>query len=153
MSQAVAAARFTVAVFQDADWARRGVQALRAAGFAADTLTLFALESTESVDLLETLLGPGAHALQIKALGAIVAKGALLATLQGSDGGLTQRGLGAVIGRAGFQQHDGYIFEALVQRGGILVAILSEPRAADALAKLHAFGGGNAAIGAWTGRV
>ena len=38
-------------------------------------------------------------------------------------------------------------------RGGVLVAIKSEPRAADALAILHSYGGGNAAIGAWTGRV
>ena len=37
--------------------------------------------------------------------------------------------------------------------GGVLVAIHSEPRAADALAVLHSYGGGNAAIGAWTGRV
>jgi hypothetical protein len=35
----------------------------------------------------------------------------------------------------------------------VLVAVRNEPRAADALAKLHAYGGGNAAIGAWTGRV
>jgi hypothetical protein len=49
--------------------------------------------------------------------------------------------------------HDGQIFETLVERGGVLVAVLSEPRAADALARLHAYGGGNAAIGAWVGRV
>ncbi len=55
--------------------------------------------------------------------------------------------------RAGFQAHDGRIFEALTGRGGILVSIRSEPRAADALALLHSYGGGNAAIGAWTGRV
>ena len=53
----------------------------------------------------------------------------------------------------GFQAHDGYIYEALTGRGGVLVAVHNEPRAADALAKLHAYGGGNAAIGAWTGRV
>ena len=55
--------------------------------------------------------------------------------------------------RVGFQAHDGRIFEALTGRGGVLVAIQSEPRAADALAILHSYGGGNAAIGAWTGRV
>jgi hypothetical protein len=39
--------------------------------------------------------------------------------------------------------------------GGVMArgAIHSEPRAADALAVLHSYGGGNAAIGAWTGRV
>ena len=55
--------------------------------------------------------------------------------------------------RVGFQTHDGRIFEALTARGGVMVAIHSEPRAADALAVLHSYGGGNAAIGAWTGRV
>ena len=79
--------------------------------------------------------------------------GSLIAALQGDDNGLTGGGLGAAMRRAGFQQHDGYIFETLTARGGVLVAVSSEPRAADALASLHAYGGGNAAIGAWTGRV
>jgi hypothetical protein len=61
--------------------------------------------------------------------------------------------LAATFGRAGFQAHDGHIFETLAGRGGVLVAIRSEARAADALAKLHAYGGGNAAIGAYAGRV
>jgi hypothetical protein len=47
----------------------------------------------------------------------------------------------------------GALFETLAARGGILVAIRGEPRAADALAILHSYGGGNAAIGAWSGRV
>jgi hypothetical protein len=34
-----------------------------------------------------------------------------------------------------------------------MVAVESESRAADALALFHSYGGGNAAIGAWTGRV
>jgi hypothetical protein len=82
-----------------------------------------------------------------------VARGPLVAALQGPDNGLETAGLGRTIGRAGFQAHDGYIYETLTGRGGVLVAIRSEPRAADALAKLHAYGGGNAAIGAWTGKV
>ena len=55
--------------------------------------------------------------------------------------------------RAVDQAHDGRIFETLTGRGGILVAITSEARAADALAILHSYGGGNAAIGAWAGRL
>ena len=39
--------------------------------------------------------------------------------------------------RVGFQAHDGRIFHVLTGRGGVLVAIHSEPRAADALAVLH----------------
>jgi hypothetical protein len=41
------------------------------------------------------------------------------------------------------------VFEALTAKG-VLVAIHSEPRAADALAVLHLAGGGNAANGART---
>ena len=55
--------------------------------------------------------------------------------------------------RVGFQAHDARIFDALTARGGVLVAIQGDPRAADALAILHSYGGGNAAIGAWAGRV
>ena len=38
-------------------------------------------------------------------------------------------------------------------RQRVLVAIEDAPRAADALAILHSYGGGNAAIGAWGGRI
>ena len=41
----------------------------------------------------------------------------------------------------------------MIGRGGVLIAIQSESRAADALGVLHAYGGGNASIGAWAGRV
>ena len=145
--------RFTVAVFQDALWARRGVEALLRNGFVPESLTILALDSRTTSQLIEDLLGPGPSRFELKALGVVSAKGPLIAALQGEDEGLTALGLGGAIGRAGFQQHDGYIFETLTGRGGVLVAIRSEPRAADALATLHAYGGGNAAIGAWTGRV
>lgn len=145
--------RFTVGVFQDAVWARNGVEALLRDGFVPESITILALESPASVELIESLLGRPPDRLSLNALGTVVARGPLVPALQGSDGGLTGQGLGATIGRAGFQPHDGYIFETLTGRGGVLVAIRSEPRAADALAKLHAYGGGNAAIGAWTGRV
>ena len=73
--------------------------------------------------------------------------------LQGPSRDLGKLGIAATMRRVGFQPHDGRIFESLVGRGGVLVAIRSEPRAADALAIMHSYGGGNAAIGAWTGRV
>jgi hypothetical protein len=145
--------RFTVGVFQDALWARRGVEALLRNGFAPESLTILALDSPSTSQLIEELLGTPPSRFELKALGVVSAHGPLIAALQGEDEGLTRLGLGGAIGRAGFQQHDGYIFETLTGRGGVLVAIRSEPRAADALATLHAYGGGNAAIGAWTGRV
>ena len=145
--------RFTVGVFQDAPWARRGVEALLRNGFVPESLTILALDSPSTSQLIEELLGTPPSRFELKALGVVSANGPLIAALQGEDDGLTRLGLGGAIGRAGFQQHDGYIFETLTGRGGVLVAIRSEPRAADALATLHAYGGGNAAIGAWTGRV
>ena len=80
-------------------------------------------------------------------------RGPLVAALQGDTRDLKALGIARTMRRVGFQAHDGRIFEALVGRGGVLVAIRTEPRAADALAILHSYGGGNAAIGAWTGRV
>jgi hypothetical protein len=62
-------------------------------------------------------------------------------------------GIAGAMRRVGFQAHDGRIYEVLTARGGVLVSVLSEPRAADSLAILMSYGGGNAAIGAWTGRV
>ena len=62
-------------------------------------------------------------------------------------------GIAAAIRRAGFQPHDGLIYETLTGKGGVLVAVEGAPRAADALAVMQSYGGGNAAIGAWSGRV
>lgn len=144
---------FIVGVFQDVSWARRGVEALFHDGFDVDSVTILSLSSPEAAQLIESALGAPADEVELKALGAVVARGPLVGVLQGADAGLTTSGLGATIRRAGFQAHDGLIYETLVGRGGVLVAVCSEPRAADALARLHAYGGGNAAIGAWRGRV
>lgn len=144
---------FTVGVFQDVEWAQRGLDALLRDGFARESLSIVAKASDETSDLIRKTLESDAEPFEIKALGPVVAVGPLVATLQGSDRALTSAGLGATFRRAGFQAHDGYIYEALTGRGGVLVAVRHEPRAADALAKLHAYGGGNAAIGAWSGRV
>jgi hypothetical protein len=144
---------FTVGVFQDVDWARRGVAALVEDGFDAASLTLIAKDTPEAATLIIHHLGAEPNRLELKALGASVGSGPLIAALEGDDSGLRSRGLAAVIGRAGFQAHDGFIFETLVGRGGVLIGVSSEPRAADALAKLHAYGAGNAGIGAWMRRV
>lgn len=145
--------RFTIGVFQDVGWARRGLEALLADGFVPESLTILARDTPEAADLIQSVLGAPPERVELKALGPAVTRGPLVAALQGADSGLTSAGIGGTITRAGFQAHDGFIFETLTGRGGVLVAIRNEPRAADALAKLHAYGGGNAAIGAWTGRV
>lgn len=145
--------RFTVGVFQDTAWAQKGLEALKRAGLPAEALTIIAKESDDVKLLVERSLGAAAERLDVRGTGAVLARGPMVAALQGSTNDLPKIGLSGAMRRVGFQPHDGRIFETLTARGGVLVAIHSEPRAADALAILHSYGGGNAAIGAWTGRV
>jgi hypothetical protein len=149
----VAAGRFTVGVFQDVAWAQKGLDALKNAGLPAESLTVMAKESPDAARLIEQALGAAGERLDTAATGPLLARGPLVAALQGPAGDFTKLGIAGTMRRVGFQAHDGRIFEVLTARGGVLVAIHSEPRAADALAILHSYGGGNAAIGAWTGRV
>jgi hypothetical protein len=149
----VDAGRFTVGVFQDVAWATRGLDALKRAGFALDALTVLAKETPEAAAIIEKTFGTPGDRLDVAGIGPIVARGPLVEALQGTAHDLPKLGIAGTMRRVGFQAHDGRIFETLAGRGGILVAIRSEPRAADALALLHSYGGGNAAIGAWTGRV
>lgn len=144
---------FTVAVFQNAAWAGKGLEALKQAGFPAEAISILAKEGADASALLAKSLGADGERIEINSVGPVVARGRLLDALQGSSKDLAKLGIAATMRRVGFQPHDGRIFETLVGRGGVLVAIRSEPRAADALAILHSYGGGNAAIGAWTGRV
>jgi hypothetical protein len=115
-------------------------------------LSILGKASPEMSSFIERTLG-APQALEVHDLGPTVARGPLVAALQADDQGLTRTGIAGSMRRVGFQPHDGRIFHVLTGRGGVMVAIHSEPRAADALAVLHSYGGGNAAIGAWTGRV
>ena len=145
--------QFTVGVFQDAAWAQKGLDALAQAGFGAESLTILAKESSDAAALMTRTFGTAGDRLELAAIGSVLARGPLVEALQGATGDLAKLGLSGTLRRVGFQAHDGRIYEALAGRGGVLVAIRSTPRAADALAILHSYGGGNAAIGAWTGRV
>ena len=145
--------RFTVGVFQDLAWASKGIDALKQAGFPPESLTVLSKDTPEAAALITKALGAAGERFEVADLGAVVARGPLVAALDGPARDLAKLGLSGTMRRVGFQAHDGRIFETLAGRGGILVAIHSEPRAADALAILHSYGGGNAAIGAWTGRV
>lgn len=144
---------FTVAVFQDVAWAEKGIQALKAQNFPSEALSLIAKDSLDVAGLAERTFAGAVPSVEIKGLGAARARGPLVDALQGSDQALTRQGIAATARRVGFQPHDGRIFETLTGRGGVLVAIASAARASDALAILHSYGGGNAAIGAWGGRV
>ena len=144
---------FTVGVFQDVEWAERGLEALENEGLPAESLSLISKETPEAVALVQRIFGVEGGRLDIVKIGAVVAHGPLVGALQGRGRDLDRSGVAATIRRAGFQVHDGFIFETLTARGGVMVGVHSEPRAADALAVMFAYGGGNAAIGAWTGRV
>lgn len=144
---------FTVCVFQDVAWAEKGVRALVTQGFLLDSISVLAKDSPAVAALIERVLDTAAGTIEIRGLGLVRARGPIVDALQGPDGGLTRHGVAATARRIGFQAHDGRIFETLTSRGGVLVSVTSEPRAADALAIFHSYGGGNAAIGAWGGRV
>jgi hypothetical protein len=149
----VDAGRYTVGVFQDVAWAQKGIDALKRIGIPADALSIIAKETPEAAKFVEQTLGGAGERLETGATGPLVARGPLVAALQGPSRDFGKLGIAGTMRRVGFQSHDGRIFEVLTARGGILVSIHSEPRAADALAILHSYGGGNAAIGAWSGRV
>lgn len=144
---------FTVGVFQDIAWAEKGLQALKAEGFPVDAMSFIAKDSPDAAALAERAFGAAASTLDVRGLGTVRARGPIVAALQGTDQELSKHGIAASARRIGFQAHDGRIFEILTSRGGVLVAVTTDARAADALALLHSYGGGNAAIGAWAGRV
>jgi len=149
----VEAKRFTVGVFQDVAWAAKGIAALVDAGLPPASLTMIVKDVPDAAALLEQALGAPGVRLEIAGVGPALLHGPMVESLQGSAHDLAKLGLAGTMRRVGFQTHDGRIFEALVARGGILVSVHSEPRAADSLAIMFSYGGGNAAIGAWTGRV
>jgi len=146
-------ALFTVGVFQDLAWAQKGVDALIQAGFPLESLTILAKDSPDASAFIQRVLNAPGERIDLAGIGSTVARGPLVRVLQGQGGDLAKLGLAGTMRRVGFQAHDARIFDALAARGGVLVAIQGDPRAADALAILHSYGGGNAAIGAWAGRV
>lgn len=146
-------ALFTVGVFQDLAWAQKGVDALIQAGFPLESLTIVAKDSPDASAFIQRVLNAPGERIDLAGIGSTVARGPLVRVLQGQGGDLAKLGLAGTMRRVGFQAHDARIFDALAARGGVLVAIQGDPRAADALAILHSYGGGNAAIGAWAGRV
>jgi hypothetical protein len=154
MSMTVETESFTVAVFKDLDWARKGVEALRRHGFPPAVLSMLAKAAPETSALVTEVTGQAAATFDLARIGPVVAAGPLVAALgNGAPGDLPALGVAGTMRRVGFQAHDGEIYERLAAAGGVLVAVHSEPRAADALAVFHNYGGGNAAIGAWQGRV
>jgi len=144
---------FTVGVFKDVAWAERGIDALRQQGFQSSVMTVLVKDGPESASFVQKVTGADAERLELPKVGAVQGAGSLVGALQGGERDLGRVGMAAAMRRAGFQPHDGLIYETLTERGGVLVAIEDPARASDALAVMLSFGGGNAAIGAWAGRV
>lgn len=147
------AALFTVGVFQDLAWAERGIDALKQRGFAAESLSVAGKPTPELSAFIERLLGGPPDTRTLPVIGPLAARGALADALDGPSNDLSRIGLAAAMRRAGFQPHDGLIYETLLGKGGVLVAVTSAPRVSDALTVLLSYGAGNAAIGAWSRRV
>ncbi|MBP7569578.1 MAG: hypothetical protein KBA95_05935 [Acidobacteria bacterium] len=150
---AVETGRYTVGVFKDVASAERGIEALKRQGFPEEALSVVAKDGPEALALAQKVFGKAPSKVEVRGLGSAIAMGSLPEVLNEPEGDLAKSGLALAFKRVGFQAHDGRIFETLTERGGVLVAVRSEPRAADALSTLHCYGGANAAIGAWTGRV
>src|SRR5258706_9610967 len=138
--------RFTVGVFQDLAWAQRGLEALTQAGFPVESLTVLIKDGPDAAAFIERTLG-APDRIELAGIGPVVVRGALVRALQGEAGDLAKLGLAGTMRRVGFQAHDGRIFDTLAARGGGLVGVLGGPRAADALALLPSYGGGNAPPG------
>jgi hypothetical protein len=153
MAEVVERNLFTVGVFKDPASADAGVAALAAQGFAPAAMSYMAKDGADAAALIERLLGRAPDKVELSGVGPAVAAGELLTALQGHGKDLARTRLSAAMRRAGFQPHDGLIYETLIGRGGVLVAVHGAPRVADALAVMLSYGGGNAAIGAWGGRV
>lgn len=145
--------RFTVGVFKDLAAAESGIGALARQGFPPESLSIIAKEAAAAADFIQRMVGKVPAAVTLPAVGDVLAAGPMVAALEGSGHDLARVGLAGAMTRVGFQTHEGQTYERLAERGGVLVAVRSESRAADALATLHSCGGGNAAIGAWTGRL
>lgn len=146
-------ALFTVGVFADLASAERGIDALTRQGFTAGQLTVAGKASPDLAAFVERATGGSGEAIDLPGVGAAVARGPLMDAINGADCDLGRVGIASAMRRAGFQPHDGLIFETLVGKGGVLVAVQDAPRAADALAVMLSYGGGNASIGAWCRRV
>ena len=96
MAVEVETGRFTVGVFQDIAWAEKGVDALRKQGLAVESLSILGKASPEMAAFIERTLG-APQSLDVHDLGPLMARGPLVAALQGSDQGLS---------KAGHRRHD-----------------------------------------------
>src|SRR5919112_3782985 len=97
---------YTIGVFQDVEWARRGVDALLRDGFPPESITILAKDTAKADGLISAALAGSPDRLDLVRLGTAVGRGPLIEVLQGDDQGLTRFGVGSTVGRVGFQRHE-----------------------------------------------
>ena len=131
-----------VASFDSHASAAQAVQALEAAGFSHDEVSLLGGENTGTADEADsgagigatvgTMLGGGAGllagigALAIPGLGPIVAAGWLVAAITGAGAGAAAGGLlGGLVG-SGVSESDAHLHAEVVRRGGTLVTVRAD---------------------------
>ena len=110
--------RFTVGRVSGHRMGGEGRRALRKQGLAVESLSILGKASPEMAAFIERTLG-APQSLEMHDLGPAMARGPLVAALQGSDQGLTKAGIAGTMRRVGFQAHDGRIFHVLTGRGGV----------------------------------
>jgi len=65
--------RFTIGVFQDAEWAARGVEALKRAGILPEALSMVAKDSPAAAALIERTFGGPPSNIELAGIGAALA--------------------------------------------------------------------------------
>src|SRR3954468_7320941 len=98
---------FTVAVFQDAAWAGKALEALKRAAFPAEALSIIAKDAPDAASLVRSAFGVDGDRLDVAPLGTLLGRGRLIEALQGPSRDLPRLGIAATIRRVGFQPHDG----------------------------------------------
>jgi uncharacterized membrane protein len=159
------ARRTVIGIFQQAGQAERALEALRAAGFTANHVSVVA-KDTDAVTPLtpatETgmegagtgaalggltggVLGwlAGIGVLAIPGLGPIVAAGALALTLGGAALGAVTGGLIGALVDLGVPDEEALGYQATVEQGSLLLTVVTpdDTQAATALAILEQYGG------------
>src|SRR5216683_564797 len=84
---------FTVGVFQDVAWARKGIEALKLAGFPSNSFSIIAKDSPDRAALVEQTCGSAADRLEVAIVGQVLARGPLVDALEGLGRDLAKLGL------------------------------------------------------------
>src|SRR5690242_15202438 len=138
-----------VGLFDNSTQAQAAIEQLRAAGVASENISLAMRDREEAQAVAEEtgvgtgvatgavgggILGGlagllvGIGALAIPGIGPLVAAGPLAATLLGAGIGAATGGLiGALVG-AGVPEEEAQLYQAGVERGGVLVTVDAEPQ-------------------------